>query len=160
METAMVDQAFEERVREDIWAILSRKYNTVRHGGHPADAGEYLHERTFWPDMRFHEAKVTKGPGGPQIRITFTPVDAPDSIYGYKVDVQKAADAWSKRVGIREPRQNPSMFAAELIWYMVAYVGSIQIESQPKGEDGVRWINTGADVFTPLPEPEELHHRA
>jgi hypothetical protein len=155
----MVDQAFEERVRDDIWAILSRKYSTVRHGGHPADAGEYLHERTFWPDMRFHGVEVVQGPNGAQVRITFTPVDEPDATYGYKIDVNTAAAAWSERIGIREPRQNPSMFAAELIWYMVAYVGSIEIEACPKGEGGVRWINTGADVFKPLPEPEELHHQ-
>lgn len=146
---------FSEIVRADIWTILSRKYSTVRHGGHPSDVEEYSRERTFWPDMHFHKVETVVAPDGVrQIRITFTPRSEPGATYGYKVDVDTAAAAWSHRVGIREPRKNPSMFAAELIWYMVAYIGSNHIEASSEGEDAVRWINTGADVFQPLPEPE------
>ena len=150
---------FTQIVRDDIWAILSRRYGTVRRGGHPADAGEDRRERPFWPDMRFRGVEAVDIPGGPrQIRITFTPVTEPDATYGYKVDVEKAAAAWSERVGIRDPRNNPSMFAAELIWYMVAYIGATAIETCPAGEADVRWINTGADVFEPLPE-DQVHPR-
>ena len=54
----MADQVeFDEQVRDDIWTILSRKYNTVRRGGHPVDTDEHLRERTFWPDMRFHKVE-------------------------------------------------------------------------------------------------------
>lgn len=155
----MADQAeFDERVRNDIWSILSRKYNTVRRGGHPVDTDEHLHERSFWPDMRFHKVEAVDGPNGRQIRLTFTPKVEPATTYGYRVDVDKAAAAWSEKVGIREPRQNPSMFAAELIWYMVAYIGSMKIEACPEDDTGVRWINTGADVFEPLPDAEASHH--
>ena len=150
---------FDEVVRDDIRTILSRKYNTVRHGGHPSDAEEFLRERSFWPDMHFHTVESIDGaPEGRQIRITFTPTSEPATTYGYKVDVDKAAAAWSKRVGIREPRKNPSMFAAELIWYMVAFIGATEIEACPEGEGGVRWINTGADVFEPLPDAEPHMH--
>jgi hypothetical protein len=146
---------FDEVVRDDIWTILSRKYSTVRRGGHPSDAEEYLHERSFWPDMRFHKVEAAEDAvSGRQIRITFTPTSEPTVTYGYKIDVDKAASAWSRRVGIREPRKNPSMFAAELIWYMVAFIGATEIEACPRGEGGVRWINTGADVFEPLPDAE------
>lgn len=148
---------FSDVVRDDIWTILSRKYNTVRHGGHPSDADEFRRERTFWPDMRFHGVETVDGPDGRQIRITFTPVTEPDAVYGYRIDVDRAAAAWSERVGIRDPRKSPSMFAAELIWYMVAYIGSTAIEACPEGGGGVRWINTGADVFQPLPEPLAEH---
>lgn len=155
----MADPAgFDETVRDDIWTILNRKYGTVRRGGHPVDAEEHLHERTFWPDMHFHKVETVDQPGGRQIRITFTPVNEPATTYGYKVDVDKAASAWSERVGIREPRQNPSMFAAELIWYMVAYIGASKMQDCPEGEGGVRWINTGADIFEPLPEAAAQAH--
>lgn len=155
----MVDQVeFDEQVRNDIWTILSRKYNTVRRGGHPVDTDEHLRERSFWPDMRFHKVEVAEGPDGPQIRLTFTPLNEPGAVYGYKVDVDKAAAAWSLRVGIREPRQNPAMFAAELMWYMVAYIGATEIETLAEDEEGIRWINTGADVFKPLPDADAHHH--
>lgn len=154
----MAGQAeFDEQVRDDIWTILSRKYNTVRRGGHPVDTDEHLRERSFWPDMRFHKVEAADGPNGRQIRLTFTPVNEPAATYGYKVDVDKAAAAWSERVGIREPRKNPAMFAAELIWYMVAYIGATEITTCPEDDGGVRWINTGADVFEPLPDAEAHH---
>ena len=55
----MAGQAeFGEQVRDDIWTILSRKYNTVRRGGHPVDTDEHLRERSFWPDMRFHKVEA------------------------------------------------------------------------------------------------------
>ncbi|MBL8576511.1 MAG: hypothetical protein JNK47_04740 [Mesorhizobium sp.] len=155
----MADQIeFDERVRDHIWTILSRKYNTVRQGGHPVDADEHLRERTFWPDMRFHKVDAVDGPNGRQLQLTFTPANRPDATFGYKIDVDKAASAWSERVGIREPRENSSMFAAELIWYMVAYIGSTDIDSCVEDGHGVRWINTGSDVFKPLPDPDAHHH--
>jgi len=146
---------FSDMVREDLWTILSRKYSTVRQGGHPTDTGEHRRERSFWPDMSFHEVRPVDLPDGVrQIRITFTPRSEPKVTYGYKVNVETAAAAWSLRVGIREPRKNPSMFAAELIWYMIAYIGSTKIEDCPEGEGGVRWINTGDDLFQALPDPD------
>ncbi len=155
----MADQVeFDEQVRDDIWTILSRKYNTVRRGGHPVDADEHLRERTFWPDMRFHKVESIDGPDGRQIRLTFTPLSQPDMTFGYRIDVDKAASAWSERVGIREPRKNSPMFAAELIWYMVAYIGATEIDACAQDENGVRWINTGSDVFKPLPDADAHHH--
>lgn len=144
---------FSDIVRDDIWKILTTKYNTTRHGGHPTDVDEFRRERPFWPDMRFHDVQTVDAPAGRQIRITFTPSTEPEIRYGYRIDVEETAKAWSKRVGIRDPRASPAMFAAELIWYMVAYIGSTRIEEYPFSEDGIRWINTGADVFSPLPEP-------
>lgn len=147
---------FDEAVREEIAGILSRKYTTVRHGGHPSDRDEFLRERPFWPDMRFGGVDLADAAGhGPQFRITFTPVAEPEATYGYRIDVDKAAAAWSKRVGIRDPRQNPSMFAAELVWYMVAYIGAADITACPAGADGIRWINDGSDIFEKLPGTEE-----
>lgn len=143
---------FYEAVRGDIWKILSGKYNTVRHGGHPSDVGEYRHKRAFWPDMKFHEVEVVDAPTGWQLRITFTPANEPGPVYGYRIDVDKAAEAWKIRVGIHDPHSNPSMFAAELVWYMIAYIGSTRIDNCPDAGEGVRWINTGADVFKPLPD--------
>lgn len=155
----MTEQAaFGETVREDIWTILSRKYNTVRRGGHPTDAEEHRRERPFWPAMRFHKVETVDVGGVQEIRITFTASTEPETTYGYRVDVDKAAGAWSKRVGIRDPRANPQMFAAELIWYMVAFIGATEIEKCPVGDDGVRWINTGTDVFEPLPDADAHHH--
>lgn len=150
---------FETSVRDDIWGILSRKYQTVRHGGHPLDRDEHLRERTFWPDMRFHKVELGDAPGGgAQLHVIFSPATSPDLTFGYKVDIDLATSAWSERIGIREPRRNPSMFAAELIWYMVAYIGSIEIAECAEGEGGVRWINDGTDVFKALPDADEAHH--
>jgi hypothetical protein len=145
--------AFSDVIRDDIWTILSGRYSTVRHGGHPSDADEFRRERPFWPDMCFHAAHTVDGPFGRQICITFTPVKEPDAVYGYKIDVDKSVAAWSERVGIRDPRRSTAMFAAELVWYMVAYIGSTDLKTCVDRGDGVRWINTGADVFEPLPEP-------
>lgn len=145
-------------VHGEIWTILSRTYSTVRHGGHPSDAEEFRRDRSFWPDMQFHGAEAVDNADGGQIRITFTPVREPGVTYGYRIDVETAAAAWSKRVGIRDPHASPAMFAAELIWYMVAYIGSTPIEESEADHNGIRWINTGADVFTALPDPLAMQH--
>lgn len=144
---------FAEVVRRDVHTILSRQYNTVRHGGHIADTDEFLHTRPFWPDMLFHDVDMVDGPAGDQIRITFTPTHEPGVIFGYKVDVEDTANAWIKRVGIRDPRDNTPMFAAEIIWYMIAYIGVTELVQDSSNGDGVQWINNGDDVFAPLPDP-------
>lgn len=146
---------FDEAVKEDIEKILSHKYNTVRRGGHRLDADENLHERPFWPDMRFERVELAAAPGGSQLRIRFAPASETGAVYGYKVDIDKAANAWSERIPIHEPRENPSMFAAELIWYMIASIGSVDLATFPEGEGGVRWINDGSEVFQSLPGTDE-----
>lgn len=149
---------FDETVRDEIWKILTMRYRTVRHGGHPTDAEEHLQERKFWPDMEFRAVTATEGPNGGQVRITFSPVREPELVFGYKIDVDSTAAAWSKRIGIRDPYKSPTMFAAELIWYMVAYIGSHRIDEVTADPDGIRWINRGDDVFAPLPEPLAFQH--
>ena len=145
--------SFGEQVQRELWTILSRSYGTVRHGGHPTDADEFRRDRSFWPDMNFSSVTLEERLNGEQIAISFTPVREPDRTYVYQVSVETAAAAWSKRVGIRNPYANPAMFAAEIIWYMVAYIGSTPIEDMQEDEVGLRRINTGSDVFTALPEP-------
>ena len=145
--------AFDDAVRADITTILTRKYRTVRHGGH--DKEEHLRERQFWPDMRFHGVEIWQE--APGLSITFTPVDEPDQVYGYRIDMATALTAWGKRVGIRNPRQHPSMFAAELVWCMVTYIGAVGLEGSVATDDEVRWINKGTDVFDRLPGDHHHH---
>ncbi len=144
---------FSETIRYQIFSILKQKYNTVRHGGHAGDVDEFRRRRPFWPDMQFHDVKLEEGPNGDQVRITFTPVDEPTQTFGFKVDVEDAAATWRHRVGIRDPHKHSNMFAAEIIWYMIAYIGVSKFEECPDKGDGVRWINSGDDVFKPLPDP-------
>lgn len=145
--------SFADRVRGELWNILSGSYGTVRHGGHPTDVDEFRRARSFWPDMNFHSVTIDESASGQNIAISFTPVREPDRTYVYQVHIETAAAAWSKRVGIRDPHSNPAMFAAEIIWYMVAFIGSTPIETTPESADGLRRINKGSDVFTALPEP-------
>jgi hypothetical protein len=152
---------FDEQLREELSSTLRRTYRTVRHGGHPTDKDEFLRHREFWPDMRFDEAKLLGGPGERrELAITFAPVNETGASYGYRVDLDDALAKWATRVTIRDPMSNPSMFAAEIIWYMVAYIGSNDIAAAPLADDGIRWINTGLDLFEKLPEPPGFAHAA
>jgi hypothetical protein len=150
---------FDASLREEISGILRRTYRTVRHGGHPADKDEFLRHREFWPDMRFDEVRFgSDAENGRRLLITFAPVAELQTRYGYRVDVADALAKWTKRVMIRDPLSNPSMFAAEIVWYMVAYIGSNDITAFPADSEGVRWINTGSDLFEKLPEPPGFPH--
>ena len=150
---------FAETVRAEIAGILSRKYTTVRHGGHDIDRDEFRRERTFWPDMTFHGVALSRPAGrDATISLTFTPVYEPENTYGFRIDMPKAVVVWSKRVGIRDPLEHPAMFAAELIWYMVTYIGAIEIADSASDESGIRWINDGSEIFEALPGAEDHEH--
>jgi hypothetical protein len=150
---------FEKTLREEISGILRRTYRTNRHGAHPTDKDEFLRHREFWPDMRFDEAELRNGSAGSGVLlITFTPANEPQTRYGYRVNIADALAKWTKRVIAVDPLSNPSMFATEIVWYMVAYIGSNDIEAMPLDGAGVRWINTGMDLFERLPEPPGFPH--
>jgi hypothetical protein len=143
---------FDETVRREIAEILGRKYRTTRRGGHPSDEDEFLRDREFWPDMRFHGvAYYETVQGTPGLAVTFTPVADLGSLYGFKIDMVESLAAWGNRVAIRSARDHPSMFAAELIWYMITYISAVDIRAFPADASGVRWINDGSEMFTRLP---------
>lgn len=147
------------QVRDHVAEILRRKYGTIRQGANALDQDEYRKERRFWPDMQFHEVGLSDGAAGqPVVEITFTPVYEQETTYGFLVDVDYAIDTWGTRVGVQHPRNYPSRFAAEIIWYMVTYIGSLKIEDCPVDHRGIRWINKGDDVFARLPDADEHHH--
>jgi hypothetical protein len=145
---------FEEAVRNEIAAILTGTYYTTRHGAHPSDKDEFLRERQFWPDMRFVDvARYRTAGDGVGLAITFTPAaNADGGNYGFKIDLAKSLATWSKRIGIRNPSEHPSMFAAELVWYMVAYIGTVDLIAFAADDSGVRWINDGSEIFVKLPQ--------
>jgi hypothetical protein len=144
---------FDEAVRQHISAILKQRYHTIRRGGHPSDKDEFLHDRRFWPDMQFlGVATYRTAEGNSGLTVTFTPVSESGNVYGFKIDMTKSLATWGKRIGIVNPREHPVMFAAELIWYMVAYIGAIDITSSLADGFGIRWINNGSEIFTKLPE--------
>ncbi|KKB86109.1 hypothetical protein VW29_04305 [Devosia limi DSM 17137] len=151
--------AFENQVRDHVAEILRRKYGTTRQGANALDRDESLKQRRFWPDMQFHEVGQSSGlTGQAMVEISFTPVYEPENTYGYRVDVNSAIEAWSMRLGVQHPRNYPARFAAEVIWYMVTYIGSVKIEECPVDGKGIRWINKGDDVFTRLPDSDSHHH--
>jgi len=151
-------ETFNEKVRKEISDILSQKYHTVRHGGHELDKDEFRRERKFWPDMQFHGAGYVGTGPKPLVGITFTPVNEPGNTYGFRIDLEQAIEAWVKRVGILKPREHPAMFAAELIWYMVTYIGAVDLADALPDAEGVRWINEGTEIFGRLPGVEDHHH--
>lgn len=147
---------FNEAVRREISSVLSRKYRTNRRGAHLSDRGEFLRERDFWPDMRFLDVvPYETADGGGGLAITFAPASEPRDRYGFKIDMATSLESWCKRIGIRNPREHPAMFAAELTWYMVAYIGAIDINSFVADGSGIRWINKGYEIFVKLPQGAE-----
>lgn len=154
-----VQATFEIQVRDHISEILKQRYGTTRHGSNPLDKGEETAERRFWPDMQFHDVGQSQSQeGDPVVEISFTPVYERENTYGYRINVNNAVEAWSKRLGIINPQHYPARFAAEILWYMVTYIGSLKIERCPEDARGIRWINRGDDVFTRLPDAHDHRH--
>lgn len=160
----MTHQPFAHQVRDGMWELLSARYRTNRRDGWNHSVDEYVGHRPFWPEFIFDDVGVVTESGPTRIRVTFHESDHPETILGFRIDLEPAMEAWSIRVGGRDPRQHPEMFAAELVWFMVCFIGVADFGPDVPGTlDDPQWINTGAEIFgklrnNPNMESFESHH--
>ncbi|WP_069812700.1 hypothetical protein [Streptomyces sp. TP-A0874] len=149
-------------VRKNMWSLLSDRYRTNRRARSTHD--EFVGERQFWPEFTFEEVVLGTGAQGEaQIQVLFHDSDEPETRFGFRISLEKAIASWSERVGGRDPRRHPEMFAAELIWFMVCFIGVADLESATGGGQAPHWINTGSEIFgklknNPNMETFESHH--
>lgn len=142
---AAADVALFATFRDEMWSLLSARYRVARDDA----AGEV--ERPFWPEFTFDSVRHAVEDGVDRLIVTFHETDRPERTLGFRVDVRKAMAEWSKRLGGRRPQDNPQMFAAEVIWYMVCFIGVADLGGDAPGTpEAPYWINEGAEVFGPL----------
>lgn len=136
------DLALFATIRDEMWALLSARYRVA--GNAVSDA----HERPFWPEFTFDSVRHAVEDGRDLLLVTFHETDRPERTLGFRVDVRKAMAEWSKRLGGRRPHEHPQMFAAEVIWYMVCFIGVADLGGDAPGTpEAPYWINEGGEVF-------------
>ncbi|MCM2388153.1 hypothetical protein [Streptomyces albipurpureus] len=150
-------------VRDSMWSLLSDRYRTNRRARGAQTEDEFLHERTFWPAFTFEGVQYAAEDGTDRLLVTFHDTDAPEITIGFRIDLVKAMAEWSKRVGGRDPREHPRMFAAELIWFMVCFIGVADFDDASGTPDAPHWINDGSEIFgklrnNPNMDAFESHH--
>ena len=127
--------------------MLSNRYTTTRRGGDHRDYADTDPARPFWVGVGFGEAVLTSSAGRPIITMTFVVADVPDRVFGYRIDVNAAVERWNARIGIVEAGDKPLLFAAELVWYIVAHIGMAHLVELPTDPDGVAWLTEGDELF-------------
>ncbi|MCW5253547.1 MULTISPECIES: hypothetical protein [unclassified Streptomyces] len=137
-------------VRDNMWRLLSDRYRTNRRARGTQSEDEYLHDRPFWPEFTFDDVAHEVQDGTDMLLVTFHASDDPRTPLGFRIALVKAMEEWSRRVGGRDPRQHPEMFAAELIWFMVCFIGVAELDTGTGGGPGPRWINDGSEIFGKL----------
>lgn len=157
------DSELFRNIRENMWSLLSDRYRTHRRSAESKTEDEFLHERSFWPAFTFEDVSYSAEGGKERILVTFHDTDAPEITLGFKVDLVQAMAEWSKRVGGRDPREYPEMFAAELIWFMVCFIGVADFDGAVGTPEEPYWINEGSEVFgklrnQPNMESFDSHH--
>lgn len=151
-------------VRDSMWSLLSDRYRTQRRGAGEQFEDEYLHDRPFWPEFTFQDVVYQVDDGTDVLLVTFHETDTPEATLGFRINLLKAMAEWSKRVGGRDPRQHPEMFAAELIWFMVCFIGVAEFDAAAHGTThSPYWINDGSEIFgklrnNPNMDAFESHH--
>lgn len=157
------DSELFQDIRDNMWSLLSDRYRTNRRSAEKKTEDEFLHERTFWPAFTFEEVSYSTEDGMDRLLVTFHDTDTPENTLGFKVDLVRAMAEWSKRVGGRDPREHPQMFAAELIWFMVCFIGVADFEGSAGTPEKPHWINEGSEIFgklknQPNMESFDSHH--
>ncbi|GII87708.1 hypothetical protein Ssi03_56980 [Sphaerisporangium siamense] len=155
--------ALPEVIRDHMWSLLSDRYRTNRRASHAPAEDEYLHDRSFWPAFTFEGVDYTVEDGKDRLLVTFHDTDLPDTTLGFRVDLDTAMAEWTRRVGGRIPREHPEMFAAELIWFMVCYIGVADLDGATGTPRSPHWINDGSEIFgklrnNPNMDTFESHH--
>ncbi|MFD0883254.1 hypothetical protein ACFQ08_01575 [Streptosporangium algeriense] len=157
------DRTLPEVIRDNMWSLLSDRYRTNRRAPHTPTEDEYLHDRPFWPAFTFEEVRHTVEDGRDRILVTFHDTDVPEDTLGFRIDLDTAMAEWSRRVGGRNPHDHPEMFAAELIWFMVCFIGVADLDGEAGTPEAPHWINNGSEIFgklknNPNMDTFESHH--
>ncbi|MEV0758421.1 hypothetical protein [Streptosporangium sp. NPDC050280] len=150
-------------IRDNMWSLLSDRYRTNRRTSHPPTADEYLHDRPFWPAFTFEGVTYAAEEGKDWLLVTFHDTDIPDTTLGFRIDLETAMVEWTRRVGGRIPREHPEMFAAELIWFMICFIGVADFDGATGTPGAPHWINDGSEIFgklknNPNMDTFESHH--
>lgn len=144
-----VDDDFARQVADEMSRITTGRYRTTRRGGHPLDRGEASADRPFWPGVAFTRTTVAPGP----TLVTTFAVSKDPGFYGFRVHLPSAVERWHLRIGIVDAVSRPTLFAAELCWYLVVQVGAADLGAVEPDEQGVGWINVATEVFGRLEVP-------
>ncbi|MEU3168583.1 hypothetical protein [Streptosporangium sp. NPDC006930] len=150
-------------IRDNMWSLLSDRYRTNRRTSHPPTEDEYLHDRPFWPAFTFEGVTYAAEEGKDWLLVTFHDTDIPDTTLGFRIDLETAMVEWTRRVGGRIPREHPEMFAAELIWFMICFIGVADFDGATGTPGAPHWINDGSEIFgklknNPNMDTFESHH--
>ncbi|WP_030912372.1 hypothetical protein [Streptosporangium amethystogenes] len=137
-------------IRGHMWSLLSDRYRTNRRTSHPPTEDEYLHDRPFWPAFTFEGVTYAKEEDKDRLLVTFHDTDLPDITLGFRIDLDTAMTEWTRRVGGRIPREHPEMFAAELIWFMICFIGVTDLDGATGAPESPYWINGGSEIFGKL----------
>ena len=138
-------------VREEMNRITAECYRTTRRGGHSKDNDESLTDRSFWPGVNFSPIEIR---ADEQMALTFSTTDLTDRTFGYRFDLAIAVERWNLRIGIVDAMSRPLLFASELCWYMVAQIGSVDLDGLKEGDDGISWIDARTTIFGRLIKPQ------
>ncbi|GHH66756.1 hypothetical protein GCM10017673_12820 [Streptosporangium violaceochromogenes] len=144
------DTALFAVIRDSMWSLLSDRYRTNRRASSTPTEDGYLHDRPFWPAFGFEDVRYAVEDGKDRLLVIFHDTDVPGSTLGFRIDLEKAVTEWSRRVGGRVPREHPEMFAAELIWFMVCFIGVADFDGASGTPESPHWINDGSEIFGKL----------
>ena len=145
----MNDAGLAQYVAGEMSRITTGGFRTHRHGGHALDRNEASRDRSFWPGVEFSPTTVAPGP---TLLTIFTACND-ERCFGFKVHLPSAIERWNLRIGIVDAASHPTLFAAELCWYLVVQVGAADLAAIALDEQGIGWINNATEVFGRLKVP-------
>lgn len=145
----MNDAGLAQYVADEMSRITMGRFRTNRQGGHALDRNEAAHDRSFWPGVEFSPTTVALGP---TLLTQFT-VCNDERWFGFRVHLPSAIERWNLRIGIVDAASHPTLFAAELCWYLVVQVGAVDLAAIAPDEQGIGWINNATEVFGRLKVP-------
>jgi hypothetical protein len=143
------DAEFAQHVADEMTRITTGRYRTDRRGGHALDRDEASRDRSFWPGIEFSPTTVSPGP---TLLTRFT-VGNDERSFGFRVHLPSAIERWNLRIGIVDAASRPTLFAAELCWYLVVQLGAADLTAIERDEQGVGLVNVATEVFGRLEVP-------
>jgi hypothetical protein len=130
----MNDAGLAQYVADEMSRITMGRFRTNRQGGHALDRNEAARDRSFWPGVEFTVCNDERW-------------------FGFRVHLPSAIERWNLRIGIVDAASHPTLFAAELCWYLVVQVGAVDLAAIAPDEQGIGWINNATEVFGRLKVP-------
>lgn len=143
-------QSFIAEVKHEIHNILTGRYSRSNPSAHDNN-GTIPETLPFWSAFDFHE--VWWDDSSSCLGIVFSVAGHAVPRYGFRVNFWEAMDSWREQIGVGNIERNPAMYATEIIWFMVCFVGTSHLPDVPPNSDDVVWLNSGQEVFRELPAP-------